>query len=54
MLLAILVILLLVGNWLFSDLLVFYPLDFLKFSGTIGKWSLLLLLLALLGWGFKD
>lgn len=54
MLLIVLMIVLLISNWFFSDAFVFYPLHFLKWVGSLGGWGLLLLGFALFSWGFRD
>ena len=50
----ILVCLLLIGNWLFSEVLIFSPLRILDFVDPLFSYGLIILILSLLTWFFKD
>ncbi|MGF1489207.1 MAG: hypothetical protein ACFBSE_19135 [Prochloraceae cyanobacterium] len=49
-----LVCLLLVGNWLFSEVLIFSPLRILDWLSPFFTYGILFLFLALLSWFFTD
>ncbi len=50
----ILVCFLLIGNWLFSEVLIFSPLRILDFVDPLFSYGLIILILSLLTWFFKD
>ena len=54
MLLAVIVILLLIGNWFISETLVFVPVDLLARLTSVGWWTLGLMLVAFLAWCIGD
>ena len=54
MLLAVIVILLLIGNWFISETLVFVPVDLLARLTSVGWWALGLMLVAFLAWCIGD
>ena len=54
MLLVVLLALLLISNWFFSEALVFVPLDLLNALGSAGWFCLLLVLFVLFSWFFGD
>ena len=50
----ILVSLLLIGNWFFSEVLIFSPLRILDFFSPIISYGVLIVILSLLSWFFGD
>ena len=54
MLLAVILILLLIGNWFFTETFVFVPVDLLYRLTSIGWWALALTLVAFLAWCIGD
>ncbi|NJL83342.1 MAG: hypothetical protein HC890_11050 [Chloroflexaceae bacterium] len=54
MLVVVIAIFLLLSNWIFSEGLVFLPIDLFKMVRELGGWGLVVLLLVLLSWGFRD
>lgn len=54
MLLAVILILLLIGNWFATEAFVFIPVDLLARLSLLGWWALGLVLLAFLAWCIGD
>lgn len=54
MLLAVILILLLIGNWFFTETFVFVPVDLLYRLTSISWWALALMLVAFLAWCIGD
>ncbi|MGK7876749.1 MAG: hypothetical protein AB4426_26715 [Xenococcaceae cyanobacterium] len=52
--LVVLLALLLISNWFFSEVLVFVPLNFLNSLGSVGWFCLLLVLFVLFSWCFGE
>ena len=54
MLLAVVLILLLIGNWFFTNTLIFIPVDIAIRLSTIGWWTLALLGISFIAWCISD
>jgi hypothetical protein len=52
--LLLLLTILLTSNWLFSELLVFFPLSIFDFLKSIVFWIAIILVLAIFSWFFGD
>lgn len=54
MLLAVILVLLLIGNWFLTETLVFIPVDIAIRLGSLGWWALSLVLIAFIAWCISD
>ena len=54
MLLAVILILLLIGNWFITETLVFVPVNLLARFTSIGWWGLAIVAIAFLAWCIGD
>ena len=54
MLLAVIVVLLLVGNWFFSETLVLIPIEWITRLRSWGWWGLALVVVSFLAWCIGD
>ncbi|MEM6614204.1 MAG: hypothetical protein AAF652_18525 [Cyanobacteria bacterium P01_C01_bin.72] len=54
MLLAVILVLLLIGNWFFTETLIFIPVDLAINFASLGWWTLALLGIGLIAWCVGD